>query len=88
MAVSSNPMLGASGALYGVLGCLAIMAPEIRVLLFFVIPLSIKYAVILFALIDFMMMGSGDSIAHMAHLSGLVVGLIFGYMLKGRYRYY
>ncbi len=33
------PMVGASGALYGVLGCLAIIAPEIRVLLFFVIPL-------------------------------------------------
>jgi membrane associated rhomboid family serine protease len=88
MLVSSGTLVGASGALYGVLGCLAIIAPEIRVLLFFVIPISIRYAVVLFAAIDFLMMGTGDSIAHAAHLSGLVVGLLFGYSMKGQPRYY
>ena len=88
MAVSGGAMLGASGALYGVLGCLAILAPEIRILFFFLIPLSIRSAVVLFALIDFFTMGSMDNIAHMAHLAGLLAGLIFGYMLKGRYSYY
>jgi len=81
-------MLGASGALYGVFGCLAILAPEIRVFLFFMIPLSIRSAVVLFALMDYVMRGQVDNIAHMAHLTGLLVGLIFGYMLKGRYSYY
>jgi membrane associated rhomboid family serine protease len=88
MLVSSGTLVGASGALYGVLGCLAIIAPEIRVLLFFVIPISIRYAVVLFAAIDFLMMGTGDSIAHAAHLTGLVVGLLFGYSMKGRTGYY
>jgi len=78
-------MMGASGALYGVLGCLAVIAPEIRVLLFFVIPLSIRASVVLFAFLDFVMMGSPDSIAHMAHISGLVAGLAYGWMLKDRY---
>lgn len=78
-------MLGASGALYGVMGCLAVIAPEIRVLLFFVIPMSIRASVVLFAILDFTMMGSADSIAHMAHISGLVAGVVFGETMKRRY---
>jgi len=85
--VPTGYMMGASGALFGVMGCLAVIAPEIRVLLFFVIPLSIRAAVVLFAVLDFAMMGSGDSIAHMAHITGLLAGLAYGGMLKDRYRY-
>lgn len=88
MLVSSGTLLGASGALYGVMGCLAIIAPEIRVLLFFIIPLRIQYAVILFAIMDFSMMGTGDSIAHAAHLTGLLVGLVFGYMMRNQPQVY
>lgn len=88
MAVTSGWMVGASGALFGALGCLAIIAPEIRVLLFFVIPLSIRWAVVVFALIDFVFMGSSDNIAHMAHIAGLLVGLAFGQMMKGHPQYY
>ncbi len=84
-AVPTGYMMGASGALYGVMGCLAVIAPEIRVLLFFVIPLSIRAAVVLFAVLDFTMMGTADSIAHMAHIAGLVAGLVYGGMLKDRY---
>ncbi|KQC15263.1 MAG: protease [Methanosaeta sp. SDB] len=86
-AVPTGYMMGASGALYGVMGCLAVIAPEIRVLLFFVIPLSIRAAVVLFAVLDFTMMGSADSIAHMAHITGLLAGLAYGGMLRDRYRY-
>ena len=79
-------MVGASGALYGVMGCLAVIAPEITVLIYFVIPLSIRAAIVLFAVIDFTMMGSADGIAHMAHITGLLAGLAYGGMLKDRYR--
>ena len=82
MLISSGSLVGASGALYGALGCLAIIAPEIRVLIFFVIPLSIRAAVVLFALIDFLTLGAADNIAHMAHIAGLLVGLAFGYAMK------
>lgn len=88
MLVSSGVLVGASGALYGVLGCLAVIAPEIRVLLFFVLPISIRWSVVLFAVIDFLMVGSADSIAHAAHLTGLLVGLAFGYMMKKQPRYH
>lgn len=89
MLVSGGTLVGASGALYGVLGCLAMIAPEIRVFLFFIIPMSIRWAVVLFAVIDFLMSGTGDNIAHVAHLSGLALGLIIGYMMKkGQPSYY
>jgi membrane associated rhomboid family serine protease len=88
MMISSGSLVGASGALYGVMGCLAIIAPEIRVLLFFVIPLSIRAAVVLFALLDFLTLGAADNIAHMAHIIGLLVGLAYGQMMKKQPRYY
>jgi len=80
-------LVGASGALYGVMGCLAIIAPEIRVLIFFVIPLSIRAAIILFALVEFLSFGAADNIAHMAHFVGLLVGLTFGYAMRKQPKY-
>ncbi|MCD6493116.1 MAG: rhomboid family intramembrane serine protease [Archaeoglobaceae archaeon] len=82
------PALGASAAIFGVMGTLAIIAPEIRVLLFFILPLRIRDAIILFALFD--VVGAilmADNVAHVAHLAGLVVGLYYGRRLK-RLRYY
>lgn len=84
----STYMMGASGALYGAMGCLAIIAPEIQVLLFFVIPLRIQWAVVLYALIDLSMLGAADNIAHMGHIAGLLVGLAFGYTMKEHSKYY
>ena len=80
--ISPGVLVGASGALYGIMGCLAIIAPEIRVLLFFVIPLSIRAAVMLYAMVDFLSFGSADNIAHMAHITGLLIGILFGYFIK------
>ncbi|MDD1751046.1 MAG: rhomboid family intramembrane serine protease [Methanothrix sp.] len=88
MMISGGSMVGASGALYGVMGCLAIIAPEIRVLLFFVIPVGIRGSVVLFALIDFLTLGSADNIAHMAHIVGLLVGLAYGQAMMRRPKYY
>ena len=87
MMISSGSMVGASGALFGVMGCLAIIAPEIRILLFFVIPVSIRGAVVLFALIDFLTLGSADNIAHMAHIVGLLVGLAYGQAMMRASKY-
>lgn len=88
MLISGGTMMGASGAIFGVLGCLAIIAPEIRILLFFVIPMSIRGAVVLFALIDFLSMSSADNIAHMAHIVGLLVGLAYGQVMRRSPSYY
>lgn len=79
--ISPGPMIGASGAIYGVFAALAILEPEIRVYVYF-IPMKLKYALVLFALFDFLMVNSSDMIAHTAHLSGLFVGLYMGFRIK------
>lgn len=76
------PALGASGAIFGVFATLAIIAPEIRVLLWFVIPLKIRHALVLFALWDLFLLPYGGLVANSAHLSGVVIGLLYGYKLK------
>ncbi len=79
---SVAPAVGASGALMGIFATLAVLMPRMRVYLFFIVPLEIWMVVILFALYDFFMIGSGDMIAHTAHLSGLFFGLLAGMWLK------
>jgi membrane associated rhomboid family serine protease len=79
---SVNPVLGASGALSGIFATLAVLMPRMKVYLFFVIPMEMWMTLILFALLDFLLIGSGDMIAHTAHLSGLCLGLLAGMSLK------
>jgi len=40
--------------------------------------------IIVFILISLLFMGSGSLIAHAAHLSGIIVGLAFGYYYRNR----
>jgi membrane associated rhomboid family serine protease len=79
--ISPGPMIGASGAIYGVFAALTMLEPEMRVYVYF-IPMRLKYALLLFALFDFLMVNSSDMIAHTAHLSGLFVGLYMGSRIK------
>lgn len=76
------PAVGASGAIFGVFATLAIIAPEIRVLLWFVIPLKIRHALVLFALWNIFLLPYGGPVANSAHLSGVLIGLLYGYRLK------
>lgn len=77
-------VLGASGAIMGVMGALTVLAPRLTVLVFFVIPAPLWLLTGLYALLDFAMLGTGDRVAHLAHLAGLVVGLGFGKYLHDR----
>lgn len=77
------PVVGASGAILGVFAAIAVLEPNMKIYVYF-IPMKIKYALVLFALFDFLMMGSNDTIAHTAHLSGMVVGLIMGFYFRNR----
>ncbi len=78
---SFAPAVGASGALFGIFACLAVLAPDIQIYVYF-IPMKITHALIFFALLDLLFIGSGDAIARSAHLSGLVAGLLMGKNIK------
>jgi len=81
MIFSGSPVVGASGAIYGIFACLALLEPDIRVYVYF-LPMKITQALVLFALIDILMIGSNDMIAHAAHLFGLIFGLYMGFKIK------
>jgi len=83
---SDVPAIGASGALYGVFACLAILLPDMRVYFFFFVPMRIIHALLFYAAIDIVFMNSNDNVAHAAHLAGLVAGLAFGLYLKRKYQ--
>jgi membrane associated rhomboid family serine protease len=74
--------LGASGAIYAILLAYGWTWPNRQVLLYFVIPIKVKYLVVIFGLIEFFgtlsnAAGTGGNISHIGHLGGLVSGLIF-----------
>ena len=80
---STIPIIGASGAIFGILTAFGMLFPErvITLLLFFVIPVraKAKYFVIAFAALTFFqcLMSSGGGIAYFAHLGGIVFGYAY-----------
>ena len=83
-----SAVVGASGAILAILGVLTVLNPDLRVLLFFVIPMPLWVLTIGFAAFSvFVMLGAGigaGNIAHLAHLVGLVIGLVYGHRLRQR----
>ena len=82
------PAVGASGALFGIFACLAILAPEIRVYLFFIpVPMKLTQALVFFTLLDIVFIVAGDPIALSAHLGGAAAGLVMGSWIKKKKRH-
>lgn len=81
---SSIPMVGASGAIYGVLLVFAILNPEEKLYFFGIIGLKAKYLVsILFAVeIGLGFFSQGDGIGHFAHIGGGLTGILLLYVNK------
>lgn len=75
-----SPMLGASGALFGILLAFAFFFPNTVLVLFPIpIPIKAKYFVVLYGLYEFytgIERVPGDNTAHFAHLGGMLVGFI------------
>jgi membrane associated rhomboid family serine protease len=85
-------ILGASGAGFAILGVLTVWRPNMQVLLFFVVPMKIKYLTWGIALISAVLVvqslqagggGAAGGIAHLAHLIGFAIGLAFGKRNEG-----
>lgn len=74
-------MVGASGALFGILAAFALYFPNVPLMLIFLpIPIKAKYFVAIYAGFELFSgisaIGGGSQIAHFAHLGGAIVGFI------------
>lgn len=71
--------IGASGAVYGILLAFGMTFPNERIFIFpLPIPIKAKWFVILYAAIELLAAygSSGDNVAHVAHLGGMLFGLL------------
>ncbi|WP_443937752.1 rhomboid family intramembrane serine protease [Pedobacter sp. MW01-1-1] len=91
-----GPMLGASGAIFGLLVAFGMLYPNAELLIMFIpVPVKAKYIIPIYILIE-LSLGiakfSGDSVAHYAHLGGALIGFILVKIWKKKddtfYTYY
>lgn len=79
--------VGASGALFGLVGLLVLLTPNLPVYVMFIpIPIKMKYAgpgilVVLWLISITANVGIGNT----AHLGGLIAGLVYGIYLKNKF---
>ena len=72
---SDNPVIGASGAVYGILLAYGISYPNRMLYIWGIIPVKSMWLVIIMGSIAFFgVLGSGDGISHVTHISGMVIG--------------
>ena len=76
-------IVGASGAVFGVMLAYALNWPNALIWIYAIFPVKAKYVVLFLGAISFFSAFSGraDGTAHFAHLGGLIVGYI--YLAKG-----
>lgn len=82
---SEGVIIGASGAVYGVMLAYALNWPDSLIWIYAIFPVKAKYVVLFLGGLAFYSAfftpGVSDGIAHFAHLGGLVVGYV--YLKKG-----
>ncbi|MCY1150817.1 MAG: rhomboid family intramembrane serine protease [Sphaerochaetaceae bacterium] len=72
-------LLGASGAVYGILLLFAVFFPFAKVYIFGLLPIRAPLLIVLFFVIELFSEASGfnGGVAHLTHLAGLVFGYIY-----------
>lgn len=75
----NSPMVGASGAIYGVLLAFGFLFPNVPIYIFFIpVPIKAKYMIIGYFILELMygIGGAADNVAHFAHVGGMVLGFL------------
>ncbi|MBB2953922.1 MULTISPECIES: rhomboid family intramembrane serine protease [Sphingobacterium] len=80
VSIYNTPLVGASGAIYGLLLAFGYLFPNLKLALIFIpVPIKAKFFIPILILIEIYLgfSNSGGSIAHLAHVGGA----LFGYIL-------
>ncbi|MCX6012488.1 MAG: rhomboid family intramembrane serine protease [Chloroflexi bacterium] len=76
--------VGASGAIFAIAGALAVIQPNLRVIIFPIpVPIPLWVDIIILMALSFL----SYYVAWQAHLGGLLIGIIVGFLLKKRTRH-
>lgn len=76
-------VIGASGAVFGVMVAFAYMFPRVPIMLLFLPPIEARFVVAGLIALDVLFIGSGDNVARLVHLGGAGVGYL---LIKAHYR--
>ncbi|MEE9166467.1 MAG: rhomboid family intramembrane serine protease [Candidatus Neomarinimicrobiota bacterium] len=76
---SKIPVVGASGAIYGILLAYGLMFPNRYVYIYFLLPIKVKYFVIFVGIMAFFssLNPQYSNISHLTHLSGMAIGYLY-----------
>ena len=75
---SSAILIGASGAVYGILMAYAMIFPNRTVYVYFLFPVKVKWFVLFIGAIAFFSsIGTSSNISHLTHLSGMLIGYLY-----------
>lgn len=74
-----SPVVGASGAVYGVMLAFAMLWPNVPIYIWGIFPVKAKWLVVALAVLSFISVlgGSSDGVAHFAHLGGFAAGFLY-----------
>ncbi len=72
------PIVGASGAVFGVLVAFGMLFPNTYLYVYFFVPVKAKYFVFIYAAFELYagFSGAQDNVAHFAHIGGAVIGFL------------
>ena len=81
-------VIGASGAVFGILLAFGMLFPNALIYVYFAIPVKAKYFVMIYGAIElFSGIRGGGNVAHFAHLGGMIFGyFLLIYWKKRRWR--
>ncbi|MBW8888720.1 MAG: rhomboid family intramembrane serine protease [Fibrobacteres bacterium] len=70
-------VIGASGAIFGLMFAFAKFFPTQQFLILFLFPVQARYAVLIFGAVELISITSNDRIAHMTHLGGALYAWLY-----------
>lgn len=76
--MNSYNIIGASGAVFGLLLAFGMMFPNAEIYLYFLLPIKAKWFVLIYGALELIygVLDTADGVAHFAHLGGMLFGFL------------